>query len=272
MDTYIPAKRYIKSMFEIESDLWVWDSIIEKSISEFEKESNIDCELFSSIFKAYNIDSISNHGFLKAYLAENKNIKISTLKTQKAIFFRWVMNLSLLRAYNAIEIFISSAIVEKYLGKEITISQFKELSMKLNIEIKSYFEMNNLGKVNSKNNRHVIKYLRHKSLDVDNFLKQKIRIDLNTNWEGFFEFVSILRNAIAHNGMILNQDTLNNIKSSAKDVYERYFSNEVMEEDAIFLNPNPKQFINVLTFMNDFAINMVKFIKEEPDLKFMSFY
>ncbi len=57
--------------------------------------------------------------------------------------------------------------------------------MKLNIEIKSYFEMNNLGKVNSKNNRHVIKYLRHESrFGLIISIEQNRGIDLNTNWEG----------------------------------------------------------------------------------------
>lgn len=258
-------------MYEIETDFRIWDSVIEKSILEFEKEPNVDYELFGSIFTTYNLDSISNNGLHKTYLADSKNIKINTLRTQKLIFFRWIMNLSLLRAYNAIEIFVSSAIIEQYLGEETTVSQFKELSKKVNNEVANYFAANNLGKINSKNNRHLIKFLRHKSSDVDNFLKQKVRVDLDTNWEEFFEFISILRNVIAHNGMILNQDTLNNIKSSAKDIYERYFSNEVIEEDAILLNPNQEHFISVLTFMNNFAINLVKFIKQEEDLHFMSF-
>ena len=71
--------------------------------------------------------------------------------------------------------------------------------------------------------------------------------------------------------MMLSQDTLKRINSSSKDVYERYFSNELIEGDAFLLSPDQDQFSNVLMFMNEFSINLVGIIKQQDKFQFKSF-
>ena len=53
MNTYPPAKKYVQTMSEIQTDLCIWKSVIEKSIADFQIQLDPSFELFSSSFSAY---------------------------------------------------------------------------------------------------------------------------------------------------------------------------------------------------------------------------
>ncbi len=181
------------------------------------------------------------------------------------------MNLSIPRVYNAIEILLLSAVMDEYFNKELDLKKFKTQQGEMNRAIRDYFDNNSLGRYESKNNRHILKYLGHKSAEINNFLNQNVRVDLNVNWQQFFEFISILRNVVTHNGMMMSKDVINQINSNAESLYGKYFSDSILKEDLVLLSPIQDLFLNVLNMTNEFALNMVKFIKNKPNLGFASF-
>lgn len=266
------SEKYISSVYQIATDIWVWTEMLKKTIANLEKESNPPQTFFSSIFTVYDIDSGSNNGLLNIYSNESKQISTHNINDQKEDFLRWVRCLSILRIYNAIEIFVLSSIYDHYFKGEISFENYRNKSYLITEEIRKYFVVNNLGKFDTTNNKHLIKFLSHKEPELKIFFSQKVRVDLNTDWQQFFELLSLLRNVVAHNSMLLTKDALNQIKSQAKDIYERHFSNDIVVDELILLNPHEAKFSNLLSMVNDFTLNTVKLIKGEPNLNFGGFY
>lgn len=270
MKKYVPIERYVNSVYNISTDIKIWQSIIGKIVDEYENEGLAERDLFSSIFTIYDIDKTSGNGLLKVF--QNDNIKITTknLREQKKSFFRWIINSSILKIYNSVEILLQSVILEEFLNHESKNFGKKDIKL-INKEISECFQNENLGKLNSHNNRHLIDYLKFKSSSVEEFMKNKVRIDLQSNWEEFFELISILKNVVVHNGMLIEKDTLNSIRNSARDIFERYFSTKLKVDELTLLDPNLPQILNFINMINEFAVNMVKFIKNEDDLQFSGF-
>ena len=72
--------------------------------------------------------------------------------------------------------------------------------------------------------------------------------------------VLILRNIVSHIGSKVSADLLNEIKGSAKDIFERHFT---IEEDNFgfnHFNANQEQFGNFLNLVNDYTLNTLKII------------
>ena len=270
MKKYEPIEQYVNSVYNVSTDIKIWQSIIGRIVYEYESEGLEERDLFSSIFTIYDIDKSSGNGLLKVF--QNNNVRITTknLRKQKESFFRWIINSSILKIYNSVEILLQSVISEEFLNKDSENFGKKELKL-INKEIRDCFQNENLGKYDTRNNRHLIQYLKFKSSSVEEFMKNKVRIDLQSNWEEFFELISILRNVVAHNGMLIEKDTLNNIRNSARDVFERYFSTELKVDELTILNPNQQQVLNLINMINEFAVNMVKFMKNESNRQFSGF-
>ncbi|MBK7938026.1 MAG: hypothetical protein IPJ82_13450 [Lewinellaceae bacterium] len=224
IDMYPPVQKFITSMHEIGTDFVIWKLILDNVVVDFEKESDSEIDLLSSIFEVYDFDSSTGKGELTAYKRGAKTITTKNISVQKDAFFRWIMNLSIPRVYNAIEILLLSAVMDEYFNKELDLKKFKTQQGEMNRAIRDYFDNNSLGRYESKNNRHILKYLGHKSAEINNFLNQNVRVDLNVNWQQFFEFISILRNVVTHNGMMMSKDVINQINSNAESLYGKYFS------------------------------------------------
>lgn len=114
------------------------------------------------------------------------------------------------------------------------------------------------------------------SVKSDEFLvfkNQLIRSDLNSNWEEFFEFISILRNVIAHHDMIITKNIHNELKKNCKILFERHFRLIKDENDQNILFFEKKTMAShFLKLYSDFGINTVKFIYEKNDLSFIGFH
>lgn len=270
MGKYKPIEKYVKSVYEISTDISIWKSILDKVVEGYRNEDFIARELFSSIFTIYDVDRISGNGWLKVYQDRSIQITTKNIDEQKASFFRWIINSSILRIYNSLEILLQEVIIDEYLNQQTTNFGKRQISL-VRSEINQCFKINNFGKPDTKNNRHLIRYLKFKSSAVTEFIQKPVRIDLKSNWEALFELISILRNVIAHNGMMIEKDTLNQIKQSAKDIFERYFKDETKIEDLVLLDPRQEQVLNFIKLINECGINLVKFVKNEDNLEFCSF-
>lgn len=258
---------YKNSIFTIENDLRFWQSFLMHSIKIYKNQELIPEEIFSSIFTVYDFDIELNESYIKSF-KNSYSIKTSDLDSYSDIFFIWIMNLSILKSYNAVETLFRHAIWLRYYPLLENPSLSKKNSDRLEKEIKVYLEAKMLN-ADTKNNRHLIEFLKSKSADFELFCRLNIRVDLKTNWSNFFELNSILRNIIAHQGTHITLDALNQIKSIAKDVFERHFlilADENLDKQLI---PIKDIFTNFLDFTNEFALNTTKFIFEQKDLHFL---
>jgi len=255
---------YKDVVFGVNTDLNFWQRFLNHSIEQYKSKSSQPDEVFSAIFPVYNINPITNSGTLKTHTKVH-SIKISNLDEHSQDFFAWVTNLSILKTYNAMEVFLLQAIHLKYFPDQKNPIESKKAVEQINKEIKSYLVTQNIN-ADTKNNRHIIQFLSQHSTDINSFLKLPISSDLTTNWGNFFELVSILRNIIAHQGTIVSLDTHNEIKSKAKDIFQRHFALPKDGNDYMNLYPIADQFLNFTSLYNDFAVNIVKFMYEESEL------
>jgi hypothetical protein len=258
---------YKNIVFETGMDLSFWKSFMELSINEYKKGNSQASELFTAGFFVYNLSPINSQGFLKSHEAI-RSIGSNKLEEYKSDFFSWISNLVILKTYNALEIFILQAIHIKYFSTDEDLIGSKKVVDYVNKEIRAYLKETGTN-IDTKNNRHIIQFLKAKSTTISSFLDIPVRIDLNTNWENLFALVSILRNVIAHQGTVISSDTHNEIKSKAKDIFQRYFTLVKDENDYTNLQPNNEQFSNFLSLFNDLSLNIVKFMFEKDDLKFI---
>ena len=256
---------YKDSIFGIENDLRFWKGFLKVAIDNYSKFE--EREIYTSIFGAYDIDYLSNAGYLKCH-KEIFQISTPDLETKRQDFFNWIINLSVLRAYNSLEILLLRSIQKSYYSNFEDPLNGKKQSDKIQNEIRDFLIANSI-KFETKNNEHLLQFLIKKSPKIDTFLSHKMNVDLNTTWLNFFFIISILRNIIAHQGMIIQPNLLNDIKSKAKDVFERYFSLKNNISGFQILSPIEKEFGNFLTYVNSFSLTMNKLIFNKDNLDFI---
>lgn len=258
---------YREIISSITNDLNFWKSFLTLSITNYQKQEVKSDEIYSSVFISHYVDLQSNMLHLAA---SNKSASIMTvdLEEHRRIFFTWIMNLSLLKSYNALEIFLLRAIWLKYFPTLKNPTSNKKSLDELQNAIKKELNNSKLS-VDTKNNRHLIQFLKNKSTDFDKLSNLPTTLHFTTTWENFFEMVSVLRNIIAHQGTIISQDTLNGIKSKSRDIFETHFDISSDENGDKHINPKEIELTSLIKLMNDFGLNSVKLIYNKPDLEFL---
>ncbi|MBI2274733.1 MAG: hypothetical protein HYU70_13120 [Bacteroidetes bacterium] len=263
-------EQYMKSVFQTEIDIRFWKHFLSMSIDSYKKENPENRWINQSGFSAFNIPS-GGSGWLHMR-PETHEIKISDLNKHSDDFFLWIMDLAIVRVYNSIELLIQQSIQTTYFPSLSNPAQNKKNVNKLNREIRDYLKSKGIND-DSTNNRHLINCIKCHSHDYGQFLNVKAIVNWNTNWGQFYELFSLLRNVVVHHGMMVTSDSINNIKSVAEDIFTHYFVTEEVEKDLSILKPKEDQlFLNFISQANDFAVNTVKYIADEPDLKFIGFY
>jgi hypothetical protein len=253
---------YRSTIISITDSRKFWQGFLKLAISKYQNEEGSPDEIYSSVFYAHDRKHDSIGGALMVHTSDF-SIQTSELETHREMFSYWEMNNSLLRAYNAMELFLLNAIHQSHFSQTGVFD-----SRKVDAEIKGYLK-NNGYKTDSKNNRHIIQFLKAVSPEINSFLDLKINTDLNTTWENFFELISILRNVIAHNNMTVEPDTHNEIRSKAKDIFERHFRISSDPDSFFNIKANEEQFNNFINLINSLTLNLVKFISGEGSLSFL---
>lgn len=73
--------------------------------------------------------------------------------------------------------------------------------------------------------------------------------------------------------MMVSRNTKNVLNSIAPDIYHRYFEQSRNSQAAEILKPKDgDNFIGLLSRMNDFAANTIKFIADEQSLSFLGLH
>lgn len=256
---------YKESIFNIDNDLRFWKSFLKSSINQYPKKDDRDINI--AIFCAYDYQHDNINGILKSHKKVYK-IKTSELETKRIEFFNWIMNLSILKAYNSLEILILQSIQIAYFPSMPNPIEGKKQNDKIQKKIKDFLETSSI-KINTKNNAHIVQFLRIKCSKLDCFFNLPMNVDLTTKWVDFFNFISILRNIVAHCGMIVQPDIHNEIKSKAKDIFERYFEIKQNVNGLPTLIPKNEEFTNFLNYINSLSVSIYKFVFNENDLTFI---
>lgn len=263
---------YIKSVSQIEIDIRFWKHFLTMSIEKYKTENPINRWISQSGFSLYNIPADGKNVWLHSS-NETFSIEIDDLTAHNNNFFVWIMNLSLIRMYNAVELLLLQAIRHKYFPSLADPIVGKKETNKVIEQIKVYLK-NNSQTVDTKNNRYIILFLKLNSVEIDNFYDNSVNsVNWKTNWINFYELFSILRNVITHHGMLISQSIRNELNSIARDIFIHYFEQPTNRKSTEILKPKDEQyFLNFINHINDFAGNTVKFIAGQSDLKFIGLY
>ena len=262
---------YLKSAFQLEVDLRFWKHFLTTSIKNYKIENPENRWINEAVFTVYNLQPDGQDTWLHVS-KETSSIEIRDLETHSDNFFTWVMNLSIIRIYNAAEMLLLQAVQLKYFTNLKAIDNNKKNANKIIAEIKKSFVASGKS-FDTTNNRYLIEFLKIKSINFENFLKLKVNLDWTIKWDGFYEFFSILRNVITHHVMIITPDIRNNINSVAKDAFNHYFIQPSNTTDIEILKPkNEHDFLLFVIHVNNFVANTLKFIAEETDFTFIGLH
>jgi len=258
---------YKKIVFPTTNDINFWHSVVKWAISEYQSKPPSLGINFESVFTTHDLDYKSFHGLLKVH-KEIFTIKTIHLESHSQSFFIWVMNLSIIKIYNASETFLLNTIGFIYFPNIKYRNNNKKFHELIQREIKNHLKHKNF-KFDTKNNKHLILFLKSKSSKFKTFINRKINVDLNTKWEDFFELISILRNVIAHQGMAVTLDNINEINSKAKDVFQKHFNLSEDLDGYLQILPDKERFVGFIDLINKFTLNTIKFIADKPDFTFL---
>lgn len=260
-------ENYVETVFQVGIDLKFWNSFLKTSVEKFQQENIETRELFSSLFGAYDIDINSNSGFLKIH-EKTKSINSDDLEKYREDFFSWVINGGLVKVYIAVELVLIQTIWDMDFSNAQNPALRKKNADLIQRKIRETLKQKSKSD-ESKNNRHLVEYLSLNSSKYQAFLSKPIRIDLKTTWAEFYELFSILRNIFSHIGSKVDNDILNEIRSKAKDIFERHFTiiEDTQGEKHLFAVQD--QIGNFLDLINDFTLNTVKIIRNESSFEFL---
>lgn len=262
---------YIKSVFQIEVDLRFWKHFLTNFIEKYKLENPINRWINEAGFSLYNIKPDGSNTWLHVS-NETNSIEIKDLDIYRDNFFTWVMNLSIIRIYNSIELLLLEAIQIKHFPTLASPARGKKEANRVIAEMKNFLKVNDLNS-DTTNNRYMIEFIKLKSPDFVRFLEVRVNVDWDTTWNQFFELFSVLRNIITHHAMIVTKDIRNNLNSIAKDVYRHYFIQAADKSEEQLLEAKDEHyFLNLISQVNDFAVNTVKFIAGEKDFVFIGLH
>ncbi|WP_231490339.1 hypothetical protein [Pedobacter sp. Leaf170] len=245
-------------------------SFLQLSVERYQQQEYQPDQIFSSVFHAYNISSNQGDGYSRMYI-ESDHFYTHELQESSIAFIASYQILSLLKIYNAMEIFVFQAIQIRFFPELKSPTGSRINTYKLTRAIEK--SLTNLGvEFDTKNNRYLLSFLKAMSPEITWFLAEKVRIDLTPTYETFFDLVSILRNLVGHHGTIVSTDTKNEILSKAKDVFQRHFSLIRDQDGYENLQPKVDQFSNFISFYNELTVNIVKFIFGYEDLDLFDMY
>ena len=255
------SDEYINVAFPINNDLQLWQVFLPSAIKIYLEKYPNQINLQSSGFYAYDINTKTSIVLLKNF---NKisEIKTHELELNRCNFFQWVQILSIVRLYNSIEDLLIHSIQLKYFNNlSLVLKNRKQVNAIKNSIQKNL--VNNDIVPSRNNNKYLIDFIKLKSPTAANFFQLKTYSIPKSTWEDFFEFISIIRHIIVHNGMIVSTEERSNINSKFKEMFTLYFQLKKNVDGFMTLQINEKTgVVNIISMCNDFALNTAKFIFE----------
>ena len=250
---------YINVAFSIQNDLQLWKVFLPATIKTYLEKYPCQVDAQSSGFYTYDIDSNICQGELHNF-NKSSEIKAQELEPSSQYFLQWVEVLSIVRLYSSIENLLILSIQLKYYDEGSLLLKNKKQVNNIKSKIQEELKDNKIT-TSRVNNKFLIDFLKLKSPSVSNFLKCKTYSGEESSWEDFFEFISIIRHIVVHNGMVVSLDERNNINSRFTEMFNQYFQLIESENGHMTLCVNEKVGIgNIISMCSDFALNTVKCI------------
>lgn len=256
---------YKEDMFRIDNDISFWRNFLNHCIKNYSE--NPESMINTAIFCVYDHQYNDISGFLKSH-DKTYETKVSDIPFRREEFFNWILNLAILKSYNSLEILLLQAINIKYFPDLNDPLDGRRETEQIRGKIKESLIAESI-KFKKDNNDYILKYLSLKSPNIHSFLKLNMNVDLNTTWKDFFLTLSIIRNIVTHNSMIIQQDTLNAIKSKSKDIFERHFDIKQGVNGFPILYTKEDVFGELITKINSLGVNLYKFVFNESDFSFL---
>lgn len=253
-------ERFVNEINQTENDLYFWKTQLEKRVESLVGK-NPDGRAFQSSFTVYDMQLEGGDSKLFAFEQGKEDWMIADLEDRKEMFFRWIHCLALMRLYNTMEVLITDAIIAQYCPEINEIKSRKKKAESLKQKVRQILDKESI-KFDSKDNGHLITFLETRNSRVKKFLDQPSLSGVKDSWRSFFLLASKLRHLVAHNAMQIDLAGVNTLKSSSKELYEKYFSANGIEENELnYLAPKEQSFLHFLKLYNIFGLNMVKFIQ-----------
>jgi hypothetical protein len=249
-------EEYSKVVFNISVDLKFWDSFLPTAIEAYKNAYPSNIRYFESGLYAYNMTLDDNSGWLYS-LKKTAVIGSENIHESKESFFEWVQIISLVRIYNSLESLLYNMISSQY----FTPSKSKKITNK-DLKTRVLGELKTAAiKHDTKNNKFLIAYIKFRSTNADQFLRKTVR-DLPYTWEGFFNFMSIIRHIIVHDAMEVSSDNFNMLNSEFPLLVDRYLQikNTESKSRRLTMDDSKQGLENLISLCNDFAYNLVKFV------------
>ncbi len=264
-------ENYKSTVLAVSSDLNFWRSFITFSIKKYQEQPVKPEEIFAAGFAAFNISNKTGLGFAVGFDRGGISMKTEDLEIHAKNLFSWIMNLSILKIYNVMEIFLLQGIWLKYFPHLNNPTRSKKDNDALINEIRNCLKAAQLP-VDAKNNRYLIEFLKLNSPAFKDFAKRGTIWYPDITWAQYFELTSIIRNIVAHKGTHVSSDTLNEMKSKYRSAFEAQY--EVVQDGngEKHIRPFENQIGGIFDLMNDFSINAIKFINDEKDFSFLEGY
>lgn len=245
---------YSAVVFSISNDLIFWKTFLPSAIQTYREKYPNQFRLFESGLYAYNIQLDNNAGWLHSF---NKSVEINddNLDQSRDRFFQWIQLLSIVRIYNALELVLYSIIEIRYPPAIGEFHARKKLKTAILADLKKEQVAHE-----TKNNQFLLAYLRHRNAKLSQFFSLPVT-NLTTSRSEFFEFLSLIRHIIVHNGMLLSRDNHNLLKERFSELMERYFMIEqtTCHESKIVFDETKGGMQNLISVCDDLAYNAIKF-------------
>jgi hypothetical protein len=256
----VVSEEYINVAFSIQNDLQLWRVFLPATIETYLEKYPSQVDAHSSNFLAYDIDSNSCHITETHDFNKSSEIKAQELKPSSQYFLQWVEVLSIVRLYSSIEELLLNSIKLKYYSGDSSLIKSRKHANNIKNKIQKELEDNNID-MSRINNRFLINFLKFKSKLVSGFFKCKTFSVKESSWEDFFEFISIIRHIIVHNGMIVSAEESSGINSRFKKMFSLYFQLVKSGNGHMVLRVNENTGVNnMISMCNEFALNTAKYI------------
>ncbi len=264
-------ENYKSTALSVSSDLSFWKSFLDWSIKRYQEQEIKPKEIYSAMFAAYNVSSKTGLAYAVGFEGNEVSIKTTDLEEHRANLFSWVMNLSILKIYNVMEIFLLQGIWLKYFPHLNNPTRSKRDNDTLINEIRNFLKAAQVP-VDAKNNRYLIEFMKLNSPAFKDFADGRTIWYPDITWAQYFELTSIIRNIVAHKGTHISSDTLNEMKSKYRTAFEAQYEVVQDGDGERHIRPFENQITGIFDLMNDFSINAIKFINDEKDFSFLEGY
>lgn len=158
---------YVLRIKQIEIDLQFWTNFLSLAIKDYKSHITENRKMYESIVAFYNISNDGEPGRLVISQHKTFSIKSNDLQDHCNDFFSWIMNLSLIRAYNSLEILLLQCIQSKYFPLLANPIRGRKQANKVIQAIKAALEEKIIAS-DSTNNRYLPSYIgsTYKSSDM----------------------------------------------------------------------------------------------------------